>query len=155
MPRSVRDNEKYRCRSCGGILHISHGATRARCPSCGSTHGFEQIRVTTVCDFCSTPDGVQWSYPCRDFPNPLLGTNSMGGWAACDGCKDAVDRDDRRALADRWLDRNLAEVPLPREVAFIAIRELHDRFFENRLSDRAYHVPDPDNPNLDERGFPL
>jgi hypothetical protein len=54
------------------------------------------------CDFDSDPNPV-WVYPARDFmmqPDH----RSLGGWLACEGCADYIERDDYDGLIDRALD---------------------------------------------------
>ncbi|HEY1292895.1 MAG TPA: hypothetical protein VGJ60_07450 [Chloroflexota bacterium] len=84
-----------------------------------------------VCDFCS--DGSPaWAYPATSFtlpgPDGRLYT-SAGAWAACDACSALIERDDRRALFDRYLADKPAHVrPFLRPWG----TALHERFFAHR-----------------------
>lgn len=59
------------------------------------------------CDFCSSTN-VKWSYPCNSFSawetkggSIDLAGHSIGGWAACDTCKQLVEEEKFTELAER------------------------------------------------------
>lgn len=133
MP-SVRDNTKYRCDGCGTIVDVA-SFPAPPCPNCGHAH-FTQIRVTTVCDFCSGTENVRWVFPCQDFSDPAIpGHSSIGDWAACDDCKPLIEAEDWNAVGDRWLARDPDARALPDRLARFAMRELHTRFATHRTGD--------------------
>ena len=63
------------------------------------------------CDFCGMAGDIPWVFPARDF-NMLQGTPdggpliSVGGWAACSGCRLSIDQGAWDNLWLRWLDQH-------------------------------------------------
>lgn len=90
-----------------------------------------------VCDFCSSPSPT-WRYPARDFEawaTPTTVGHSAGGWAACDACHDAIERNDRTGLMRRALDSLIQLHPVMREFRKELEPELtqfHTMFFSHR-----------------------
>jgi hypothetical protein len=90
-----------------------------------------------LCDFCSGP-GPNWRYPAWNFiayrTANLVG-ESVGDWAACDGCHGLIEARDRQGLAQRSLDELILKHPEARLAAQILLQdlaELHRQFFEHR-----------------------
>lgn len=88
-----------------------------------------------ICDFCCRDDSpVAWSYPCATFndaicDDPLIISESVGDWAACEECHTLIQKNDRRALAKRSLSH------LPGELALamaMSLWEIHSNFFKNQ-----------------------
>ncbi len=90
------------------------------------------------CDFCSAPRPT-WRYPARSFVayrvSEIAG-ESVGDWAACDGCYALIEAGDLPGLALRSLESLLAKHPEARaaaDVLFTELGDLHYQFFRNRL----------------------
>lgn len=58
-----------------------------------------------VCDFCRFGSAA-WVLPVKDFTTPI-GTQSGGGWAACDDCAALIERNQWNAL----IRRVVADIP--------------------------------------------
>lgn len=106
-----------------------------------------QLKPTTpadeVCDFCSSPS-VAWSYPARDVSVPSAWWTSRGGWAACDGCHDLIEKGDWSALARKSVDTMVSDshgrvMALPREVVYGAVEALHETFRKARDGEAVPH----------------
>ena len=88
------------------------------------------LMAAAVCDFCSTPGAVHL-YDVPDFgitsdnPSNYAETRSTGGWAACETCKDLIDRGQKKAL----LDRAMASFAFPKFTRR-ALEELQNKFWE-------------------------
>jgi len=89
-------------------------------------------------DFCSAPCPT-WRYPARSFVayrvSEIAG-ESVGDWAACDGCYALIEASDLPGLAQRSLESLLAKHPEGRTAAHVLISDLgdlHYQFFQNRL----------------------
>lgn len=118
---SINDNDRYECQNChlvqefSDLLRIPDPPT---CPRCGGEN-FEQITVSIVCDFCSTPatvDSQFWSYPAEDFEYSLqiegIGFHgSKGEWACCEICHELIEEDDRKGLALRSVEKDIERDP--------------------------------------------
>lgn len=153
MTPSVDDNRKYRCKTCGAIYHMETAFDTAReCVTCGDVN-YEQIRITLVCDFCSTPDDVAWTYPCEDFvvaglvpglPNEV----KVGDWAACEACHDLIEAGAWAEVGKRAVDHHVERHPLPakaRSLLTILLRKLHTDFQQHRTGTPYRH--DKENPD--------
>lgn len=82
----------------------------------------------SVCDFCSTP-WPRWIYPCAPYTLAVFhfseGTEthiSTSDWAACDNCRDAIERGDYARLVNRQDPRFRA-----------VLRQVYERFARSRL----------------------
>lgn len=53
-----------------------------------------------VCDFCLARP-VTWDIAARGFVDPVTKFKSVGGWAACEACGQAIHDGDRDTLRDR------------------------------------------------------
>ncbi len=88
-----------------------------------------------LCDFCSNPC-PQWEYPAATFTayevGGLMG-QSVGSWAACWRCHDLIEAHDREGLARRAVDELGVKDERMRAVILVCLRDLHHRFFANRL----------------------
>lgn len=144
---SVQDNSKFICNDCGTIVDFrderSYLGGERPCPNCGS-YDWDQLRITTSCDFCATTHNVSWEIPCDDFELPIapgLMQGFKGAWAACDICKQFIDRGERMALFARAVRMDFHKAtPLPRTM----IEQAHNGFFAHRTGD-----PVPFNPEED------
>lgn len=122
------DTRSYACASCGRVLLkrdnykgnvfqemvFEHGVEvpGVHCENLVAVPAEELGRpVVAVCDFCSNP-GVAWTYPAEDFDQLTMmdsekpGTTtygSMGYWAACEQCHDAIEKSDWEAVLDNAL----------------------------------------------------
>src|SRR5712691_781690 len=89
------------------------------------------------CDFCSVP-GPEWRYPARSFVAycaPDVAGENVGHWAACDQCHALIETDDRRGLAQRYLDELILKHPEAcgaAAVLYEKLPELHQQFFAKR-----------------------
>ena len=53
------------------------------------------------CDFCSAPN-TKWMYRAGNYVSEIVDTaESLGGWAACETCKDLVEKNNLQELAER------------------------------------------------------
>lgn len=73
--------------------------------------GGEAPAATAVCDFCTLAP-ARWSYPCRTFRLQLQDAGrteftSVGGWGACDACRELVDARRESALLGRVMRGNI------------------------------------------------
>lgn len=86
-----------------------------------------------ICDLCSDPNPVVY-YPASDFTltNGVLA--SSGAWYACRACRDLIDSNDAKALAERSIDLLCRQHPsIDREWAIEEAIVLHQQFFASRL----------------------
>lgn len=104
---------------------------------------FWRRQKRAVCDFCSAKP-VVWSYPARDHsmgalvavhPDPevpihVIHVESNGAWAACEPCRELIDRGARDALAERA--RRRMPWPQPETIEVDLLRLAHDEFWANR-----------------------
>jgi len=149
MP-GVESNTPHRCLHCGTVIDIGRIPGGYPCPNCGQVN-WTQIRVVTVCDFCSSTANARWTYPARDFPMSVdttaLDTTaymSRGDWLACDDCHALIQAGDLACLATRCVDYELPRTrSRQRGELFREIRDLHDRFMANRTGDP--YVKEDDN----------
>jgi len=94
-----------------------------------------EIRSTEpICDFCSRHE-VAWAYTAKDFvPTDAVPWGSRGGWGACDGCHELIEKDDYLGLAERSLDNFAFEeqgIPnnyIMRSIVFRSIQMMHAAF---------------------------
>lgn len=98
-----------------------------------------------ICDFCSAPR-PKWRYRCRTFvafeTRDYTIDQSVGDWAACDQCKDMIDRGDFEKLGDHSFEALLYMHP---ELMFAPdkvrtemkarLKNLHMQFLLHRLAD--------------------
>jgi hypothetical protein len=88
-----------------------------------------------MCDFCNSTD-VVWEYPCEDFSmqTPSGEPAGFGGaWAACAECAALIERDDRVALADRYVrskPKAFQDILRPWTI------RLHNQFVRHRTGSR-------------------
>jgi len=89
------------------------------------------------CDFCNDTDPV-WEYPCEDFRmdtptgEPYV---SGGAWGACERCASLVDRNERVALVNRYLNTK----PKPfRDLLRPWTTRLHNQFYRHRTGDKVH-----------------
>jgi hypothetical protein len=99
-----------------------------------------RLRMTELhCDFCKAPD-PPWAFPVDDFSQELVANDgkvlewaSTGGWSACETCKELVENNRRKDLAQRSFDSALDMVGLINEQQRTLItgrlEVLHDEFF--------------------------
>lgn len=74
-----------------------------------------------VCDFYVPHGEARWYYPCRSFDLQLEAVNektgkfglithtSVGGWAACDACHDAIEEGRLRDVLDKDWEKKYHE----------------------------------------------
>lgn len=150
MTGSVKDNRKFKCKTCGAIYHFETAFETAQgCRVCGDVN-YEQIRITLVCDFCSTAENVNWTYPCHDFiAKPLLPVlpdeAKIGPWAACNECHALIEKGDWEAVADRATANHPSAQGLSerhRRVLRKLLLALHKQFQENRAGTAYRHKED-------------
>lgn len=148
----VEDNRKYRCKTCGAIYHYETAyETATPCRTCGDVN-YEQIRITTVCDFCSSPDNVVWTYPCHDFVVATLlpglpDERKVGAWAACGACHDLIEAGAWDAVAERAIESHQKTERLPAKAVRMLQRlllSLHQQFRDNRAGPAYRHKEDTD-----------
>ena len=95
------------------------------------------INANLVCDFCSSASPI-WRYPARTFIAycvPNVAGESVGDWAACETCRQLIEADDRRGLAQRSVEQLISDHPEFRKLRTDLCEELmrlHAKFFENR-----------------------
>ena len=96
---------------------------------------FRRSTSNPICDFCSSSN-VHWRYPAKDFiPDSSIPWGSRGDWAACNGCHDFIEENDREGL----LERSIKSFPLERlelnlsDEIMEALRNLHNNFFNMRI----------------------
>ncbi len=88
-----------------------------------------------LCDFCSRPD-PRWEYPAGDFiayQVCRVTGESVGNWAACEGCHRLIEAEDRDGLARRSLERLGMHDPAALQAILACLRDLHAKFFAHRL----------------------
>lgn len=98
-----------------------------------------------ICDFCSRKNPPYKSYDCKDFMNIESHSWSRGAWAACHTCADLIDSDDKEGLAMRsalmfqfeWGDK----IKVPIEDLMAELRQMHGRFFANRIMPQSQSAP--------------
>lgn len=89
-----------------------------------------------ICDFCSSPD-VTDSFNVRDFEMPSgIGPQhiSEGGWASCATCAALVRRNQRTELLQRSAVTMGADTLIHGQL-FVALKVLHQRFWDNLIAD--------------------
>jgi hypothetical protein len=88
------------------------------------------------CDFCDGSAPAAWIYPAENFSMQTpdgLPWQSDGAWAACAQCANLIERDDRVALANRYLatkPKAFHDVLRPWTI------RLHNQFVRRRTGDR-------------------
>ncbi len=73
--------------------------------------GAEAPPDKAVCDFCTLAPAT-WSYPCRTFRlrwSNGIEFNSVGGWGACEACRELIEADEPPRLLARVLVGNVAK----------------------------------------------
>lgn len=83
-----------------------------------------------ICDFCGSP-AVEWLYPTRPFtqevaPGKVFKSNP--DWIACETCHGLIEQTQRAALTQR----SAVATRTMHTDSVAKLRELHDRFWENR-----------------------
>lgn len=148
----VEDNRKFRCKTCGAIYHYETAfETATPCRTCDDVN-YEQIRITTVCDFCSTADNVNWTYPCNDFVVPALipglpDEAKIGPWAACDECHRLIEVDAWDAITERAIAEHQRAQRLPNKAIRVLqhlLLNLHQQFRDNRAGPAYRHTEEDD-----------
>ena len=86
------------------------------------------VEPVMICDFCASPEPC-WSFPARRVQTSQF-THSSDSWAACQACRNLIDRGDRDRLARRaWrASRRLGFGPSLKE-----IKRVHGAFFAARI----------------------
>ncbi len=87
-----------------------------------------------ICDFCNgTP--IEWCYPATDFAIEFDGVmmpfdlGSFGGWAACQLCHEAIERDGVLGSSQRTV-RSMGDI-VSAPVCQMVL-DLHKKFFAHR-----------------------
>lgn len=137
MP-SVRDNTQFECTHCHTIVDFAGDTPLGNlrpCPNCGQMK-WDQLRITSVCDFCATTQNVSWEFPCEDFRLPvapgLPDQGFKGAWGACDECKVLVEARDIRGLLARAI---LMDPDKDNRLAHVTVIAAHTAFFAHRTGD--------------------
>lgn len=91
------------------------------------------------CDFCSTAENLAWSYPCKDFVDPLTMSKCVGNWLACVECSELIEKGDTEELRRR----SLAAFPGNRVLVHAYVGYLHAEFLKHREGERIPHGRDP------------
>lgn len=68
---------------------------------------YAAVPVRTMCDFCydEVPASKLWVVEARDFKAPVIGTMSIGGWAACETDAQLVAARDWTAVQERYFTK--------------------------------------------------
>lgn len=154
MP-SVRDNTKYRCKGegCGTIFDSEASGSALSCPNCGGMN-LAHLRITAVCDFCSTTENVRWAFPCAPWRDLTGAMMDLGPWAACDECKELVEARDREGLLRRWTEHDPdwqeGKWSMPPLEIMRGVNAIHQRYFDNRTTEKA-ELYDPEVHDRDPR----
>lgn len=85
-----------------------------------------------VCDICSKPNPT-WSYPTKNFVIDAgpVDLGSFGGWAACDNCHDAIEKNGMAGSVAATI-KSMEETGEYHPAMAGLIVQLHDKFFKNR-----------------------
>ena len=89
------------------------------------------------CDFCNDTDPL-WEYPCEDFQIPTPTGEpyvSEGAWAACERCASLIDRSDRLALVNRYVNTKPRQF---RDLLRPWTTRLHNQFYRHRNGDKRH-----------------
>lgn len=92
-----------------------------------------------VCDFCTSNEPIYQNFPAKDFnwvQVKGVDLNSRGHWAACQTCAEMIKKDDWDGLLNRAIKsfvKNHPDLAKFQSRAKEAIRELHQKFRDNRL----------------------
>jgi hypothetical protein len=96
-----------------------------------------------VCDFCHERP-VRWDVDADTFTTTMVNFTSVGGWAACEACGQAIKDDDRATLCARALafQRKLAGdrpgAQLPR---ILAALEMLEGFWRHYRGIKRFNTP--------------
>lgn len=89
-----------------------------------------------ICDFCSDPHPAWWM-KAKTIEVPEARAISQGDWAACDQCRQLIERNDRVKLALRWSRsagaRYLVDHGASMPYLMGAAQRMHDYYFDARL----------------------
>lgn len=145
MTPSVHSNTVFECARCKAKVDLEDtDEVRSKgCPVCGHDE-FLQIVVVAVCDFCSTPGELFWTYPCDSFnygipESPRDG--SLGDWAACDECHALLETGDHKTVTRRAVEFELSQHPeysQMRHQIWGVIAHIHKGFREHRTGEPPF-----------------
>lgn len=144
MP-SVHSNTIFECSRCKAKVDLEDpsGVRAKGCPVCGHDK-FLQIVVVCVCDFCSIPGDIFWTYPCNDFDYGIPESprdGSTGDWAACDTCHELIQAGERKAVIRRAVDFELSQHPQHasiRHEIWGVISRIHNGFYDHRTGEPPF-----------------
>lgn len=153
QPQAPLPPSVYVCRQCREPLHRITAADGVDIWHHRDRHdhseqpvpALETTAVSTVCDFCSSPN-PPWVYPVDAGQYQASGftvsvtVNSDGWWTACDRCADLIDRGRRddlaRASAARLRDHSANYRQLPPKLARRLVEESQSGFWSQHPGGR-------------------